>query len=163
MSCPFTPVAEFREVLRSLLGDHNADAHAYSDANLDAGVKAAVRLQQVPGVAVVAGRELMGSGGAGLSVTEFARLAYRTARQFVSANPDAYEYRMRALSERFNGHRNLLMELEDRLHDLENGTMFSSWQQFRSFVAGPAGLDRWAIATEMTGTPPRDTEAYPAL
>lgn len=164
MSCTSTPVAEFREPLRVLLGDLNADVHTYSDANLDAGVRAAVRLQQVPGLTLLGGGvAVRGSSGAGLSVTEFARLCYRTARSFVAANPDAYEYRTRALSEKFSGWRNLLGELEDRLHEMENGTMFMSWEQFRSFCAGPAGLNRLALVTEMTGSPPREVEAYPTL
>jgi hypothetical protein len=84
-------------------------------------------------------------------------MVYKAASVFAYAGGDAYSYRTRAMSESFGASNHLLMSLETALHELQNGTMFSSWQSLSGWAAGLTGLEFWSHMTQLTFTAPIQT------
>ena len=155
-------LVDFREPLRFLLGDLNPQEQVYSNADLDAGVRASVRLASVDGLSLTACRaRIQGAAGADPTANQFALLTLKTAEIFVSANPDGYNYRTRAIAEKFDGWTNILEALRGRIYDLEAGTGFVSWQEWNQFLFGVDGINRRMVETALTGTPPVRDQAYP--
>lgn len=156
------PISDFRESLRFLLCDFNAQEQTYSNADLDSAIRSSVRLSAVDGVVLTACRnQIKTPGGADPSPNQFALLALKTAEVLVSGNPDGYSYRTRAISEKFDGYTNQLETLRGRIYDLEAGTGFLTWQEWASFIHGVDGINRRVVETSLTGTPPVRDQAYP--
>lgn len=156
------PIVDFREPLRFLLGDLNPQEQAYSNGDLDAGIRAAVRIASVDDLQLTACRNrIQTTSGAEPSANQFALLALKTAEIFVSANPDGYNYRTRAISEKFDGWTNLLEALRGRIYELQAGTGFLSWQEWSAFLFGEDGINRRMVETQLTGTPPVRDQSYP--
>jgi hypothetical protein len=155
-------ITEFREPLRFLLGDLNPQEQSYSNADLDAGVKSAVRLASVDGLELTACRNrIQATGGTDPTSNQFALLSLKTAEIFVSANPDGYQYRTRALAERLDGWTNLLEALRGRIYELQAGDGFLTWQEWSQFLYGTDGINRRMVEAILTGAPPVRAEPYP--
>ncbi len=67
----------------------------------------------------------------------YALLVYHSAHSLVLPNTAAYQYRTRALSERFGEQKDFLFNLQNALNELENGSMV--W-------ANVSGLRNWLLA-----------------
>ncbi len=155
-------VREATDIVRVLLGDLNDAEPDYPLEGVDRAVRAGVRLLLVAGLQLNPCRSgVVRQDGSDPTATEFALLCYKIARQYVASQPDRYEFAMRALRERFGGWSNLLLDLEERIHDLENGSMFDSWQQLNAFLEGNRGLKLGYVATRMVGQYPHREQQYP--
>lgn len=153
-------LSDLRETVRFLLGDRDpAEPPMFEDSAVDAALRSVVRLRRVPDLALTSDRASVTPTP---TADQTALLCLHTAKLWLAGDPDRYEYRKRALSEKFGGNRNALDELEQSIHLLENGAMFSGWVLFGNWLAGHGGLDVAAHWTEMTGTPPNRTLAYPS-
>ncbi len=156
------PVTDFREPLRFLLGDLNPQEQTYSNADLDAGVRSTIRLKSVAGLELTACRNrIQTAGGGELTANQFALLALKTAEIFVSANPDGYQFRTRALAERLDGWTNLLEALRGRIYELQAGDGFFTWQEWSQFLYGTDVINRRMVESILAGTPPVRSESYP--
>lgn len=155
-------ITDLREPLRFLLGDLNPQEQTYSNADLDAGVRSAVRIASVDGIELTACRNrIQATGGGAPTANQFALLALKTAEIFVSANPDGYQFRTRALAERLDGWTNLLEALRGRIYELQAGDGFFTWQEWIQFLYGADGINRRMVESILTGTPPVRSEPYP--
>lgn len=156
------PVTEFREPLRFLLADINAQQQTYTNADLDSGIRSSVRIASVDGLQLTACRNrIVGVGGGEPTANQIALLALRTAEIFVASNPDGYSYRTRALQERFEGWQNMLEVLRGRIFELQAGDAFFSWQDWSQFIQGADGINRRLVETMLVGSPQVRQETYP--
>lgn len=156
-----TPISEFYEPVRAFLGDFNTTVRRYQDTSILAVVKALVR----------GGRLNANADGItytltvdNLSITPlldnpntWMLMVYKACAVFAYAGGDAYSYKTRAISESFGESRQLIHSLESGLHELENGTMFASWQSLSGWAAGLTGLDFWSHMSQLTFTAPVQT------
>lgn len=153
-------LTEFRETVRFLLGDRDPAEPMFTDAALDAAVRSTLRLNAVPALSLVAGVNAVTPQP---TASQFALLCYHTAQRWFEAEPAEYSYKTRALAEKFGDWRATVMALEDHIHDLENGTMFGSYQDLRSFLAGYQGVPPVFRFAEMTGARPQVFVPYPQV
>lgn len=140
-----TAITDFYETIRFVMGDNDASVQVYPDSVLLKAVRSVIKLNKVPDYAVTED---------GLSLTpavsdanDFALVVFHVCRAFVAGNPDRYSYRTRAIGESFGSWKDFLATLEMDIHKLENGTMFSGWQSYYSFMAGISGLPVQDILT----------------
>lgn len=152
-----TPISEFYETLRFLLGDHDPTIQQYPDAVLAAAVRSTIRLQKVPGLAV--DLDLMQLTPGIQEPNQWALVAYHVAVGFIASHPDQYAYNTRALSERFGGWIAARDELKRNIYKLENGTMFSGWINYYTWLAGMAGLPLGLVMAQLTVRAPFYTVA----
>jgi hypothetical protein len=141
-------VSELREPLRVILGDRDASFYMYEDAALDAGVRTAVRMGLVEGYSLATGNTAITPDVS--EPNDLALLLYHTVKLFVQSAPDSQSYRTRAISESMGAYKRFLAELEQSIHELENGTMFSSWQNFSTWSMGLFGADLWSLLSDVT-------------
>lgn len=143
-----TPIGEFNETLRFLLGDHDGTVRAYPDEVLASAVRSVIRLNSVPGYTLSpSGTEIEPELS---NPNHWALVAYHTVKAFVDSHPDRYSYRLRSISETFGSWRGFLDELKRKIHLLENGEMFSSWQSWYSWLSGVSGLPVGQLATRVS-------------
>ena len=149
-----TPIdCTFYLPLRIMLGDLDPSVQRYPDLTLQAAVRTALVLGKVRGYALdlAAGVPSVTPDmvGEGLSPDPFALLCYHTCKLFMDSQPDRYAFRTRALSESFGSVHRFLQSLEMEIHRLENGAMFSGWQNYFSWLSGMAGLPLAEVMTDM--------------
>ena len=142
-----TAIAEFYETIRFLLGDHDATIQQYPDAVLVQSVRLIIRLNKVPGVTVAT--DVTQLTPAITDPNQWALVAYHTVKGFVDSNPDRYSYKTRAIGESFGSWRNFLDELKLNIYRLENGTMFSGWVKYYTWLAGLAGLPLGLVLAQL--------------
>lgn len=132
-----TAISEFYEPVRAFLGDHGPDIYMYEEDAIARTVRAVVRTG-------LAGDFALTSDNASITpaveVNAFLLICLKTARMFVAPNPSRQSGRTRAYSESIGDFKDFMLHLEMQIHDLENGTMFASWQSFASFVEGFGGV-----------------------
>lgn len=133
-----TSIAEFYETIRFLLADRDTTIQQYPDAVLAASVRSCIRLQRVPGYAVDTDPTQITP--AVTDVNHWALIAYHVVKGFVDSHPDRYSYKTRAIGESFGSWRQFLDELKLNIYRLENGTMFSGWFSFYTWLSGMSGL-----------------------
>ncbi|HVM48384.1 MAG TPA: hypothetical protein VMU04_10170 [Candidatus Acidoferrum sp.] len=145
-----TPINTFYPGLRIMLGDLNACVQRYADGTLLDGVRTALALNKMPGYAV--DTDLISVTpdivGPGLDPNKFALLSYHTVKLFVDPMPDRYAFRTRAFSESVGSRNRFLQTLELEIHKLENGCMFSAWQNYFAWLSGMAGLPLAEVLTD---------------
>jgi hypothetical protein len=137
--------------LRIMLGDLDPTIQRYPDAVLGGGVKTAIQLNKLGGTGVI---YTLTPDGAGITpdITDpntYALLCYHTVKLFVDPEHDKYAFRTRAFSETFGSRSRFLNTLEHEIHKLENGEMFSGWQNYFSWLSGMAGLPLAEVLTDM--------------
>jgi hypothetical protein len=133
--------------LRLMLGDLDPSVQRYPDAVLADGIRTALLLNKLPGYGLT-----VDGGAITPDVTDanrFALLLYHTVKLFVDPEHDRYAFRTRGFSESFGSRNRFLMTLEHEIHKLENGDMFSGWQNYFSWLSGMAGLPLAEVLTDM--------------
>ncbi|HXP62044.1 MAG TPA: hypothetical protein VN829_16225 [Dongiaceae bacterium] len=146
-----TPIDMTYVPLRLMLGDLDPSVQRYPDGTLRDAVKTVLLLNKLPGYAVgldgvSVDPDLVGPG---LDPNKFALLCYHTVKLFVDPEHDRYAFRTRAFSESFGSRNRFLQTLEMEIHKLENGDMFSGWQNYFSWLSGMAGLPLAEVLTDM--------------
>ncbi len=147
-----TPIdATFFLPLRMMLGDLDPSVRRYPDGTLRDAVKTAVVLNKLPGYSLSLDQTGIEPDlvGAGLDPNRFALLCYHTVKLFVDPEHDRYAFRTRAFSESFGSRNRFLQTLELEIHKLENGSMFSAWQNYFTWLSGMAGLPLAEVLTDM--------------
>ncbi len=142
-----TLVSDFRDPTRAFLGDFNATVRKYQDSAIDSVVRTTVKCGIIPGFAIA--NDTVTIVPDVLLPADYARITYRTCIAFVRPNLARYSYDRRAMKESFGGDTPFLLELENALYDMENGAMFSSFQNFSSWATAITGIDVWAFMTDM--------------
>lgn len=140
-------VADVLPVLRILLNDLNPSVQEFPDATLTQGVKSLLLLNQMPGYALSPDQTTIQPPFP--NADGFALVCFKTARLFVAGQPDRYEFRSRAFTEKIGSYRDFIMNLDKYIYDLEDGCMFSGWQMFYGFLAGISGLSLLEVFTSM--------------
>jgi len=127
--------------LRILLMDYDASVQQFPDDVLANGIRTVIQMGKVPRFALTP--DLAGITpdlGGPSAPCDYALITYHTARLFVAPRPDRYGFKTRGFSENFGSYNRYLTTLEAEIHNLENGTMFSGWQSYFSWLHGVAGL-----------------------
>lgn len=109
-------IAELRETVRFILGDHDPDQPMFTDNAVDAAVRSALTLRKVPALSLDPARTVITPEP---TADQVALVCFHTAKLWLAGDPDKYEYRTRALAEKFGGSRNAMDELEQSIHELE--------------------------------------------
>lgn len=150
---PWTPPAsvsllsDFYEPVRAMLGDFKRVR--YTDGAIASTLRTMLRMGKVPGYTLTADTRGVMPAIGNNDVRAFALLVYHAVKAILLPNVAGYAYRTRAMSERFDEQKHFLFELQTALYELEFGEMFASYQSFYSWVNGVAGVDVWAMLTEM--------------
>jgi hypothetical protein len=152
-----TPLSDFYEPLRYLLGDYDADVRVYTDSALAGALRSVVYLNGLPGYSVTLDRASVTPSVANVDGNAYALLVYKTAQLFAVREGDSYEYRTRALQERFGGAKELIWHLSETIYKLEHGGMFAGWQQFTGWWEGMFGLNLTALLTAVEVDAPAST------
>ena len=142
-----TAISDFYEPIRFLLEDRDPTIQLYSDDQLLIAVRTCIRLQRVPGYSLAV--DLTQITPEVADPNKWALVVYHTVKHYVDNQPDRYSYRTRAVSESFGGWRGFLDELKTNIYKLENGAMFSSWNNLYTWFAGMAGLPLNTVMTEL--------------
>ena len=137
--------------LRIMLGDLDPSVQRYPDLTLQAGVKTVIQLGKLRGYSlgldgVSITPDLVGPG---ICPDKFALACYHTVKLFVDPIPDRMGFRTRELSEQHGNVHRFLQSIEMEIHKLENGAMFSAWQNYFSWLSGMAGLPLAEVMTDM--------------
>lgn len=147
-----TAITQFYRPLRILLGDADPVVKRFPNEVLGDGVRTAVQLNKLPTYALSV--DELSIDPEITNPNKFALLTYHTARLFVSPVPEKYSFRTRAFGESFGSVRHHLQTLELEIHRLENGTMFSAWQNYFTWLSGMAGLPLAEVLTDMVAEAP---------
>lgn len=137
-------------VLRVMMGDLDPSVQRYPDPTLAQGVRAAVALNKLGTTGVT--YTIPDGENITPDITNpntFALLCYHTAKLFIDPEWERYSFRTRAFSESFGSRNRFLMTLEMEIHMLENGAMFSGWQNYFTWLSGMAGLPLAEVLTQM--------------
>lgn len=143
-----TPVRMTIEPVRALLGDFPRHGiYRYEDSAVAKIVRALVQMGELDGYGLTP--DLSGITPVILNPKIFGVLIYKAAKRLLLPHAAAYGYRMRAMSESFGEQKGFVADLENALYDLQNPTMFGSYQSFYSWLGGVTGLDVWTMMTQM--------------
>lgn len=118
-SGPMSRFSDFYDDIRAVAGDHNR--RRYQDRAIEGVMRVVVRGNRVPGYALGQDRMSIAPGIPDSDPDAYLRLVYHCAKMLLLPNVKASGYRTRALSERFGEQRDFLVDLENTLHELENG------------------------------------------
>jgi hypothetical protein len=135
--------------LRIMMGDLDPTVRRYPDATLAQGVRCAITLNKLASTGI---RFVIPDGiniAPDPDPNAFALLCYHTVKLFVDPEHDRYGFKTRAFSEIFGSRNRFLSTLEMEIHKLENGAMFSGWQNYFSWLSGMAGLPLAEVLTDM--------------
>lgn len=153
-----TPLSEFYEPVRALLGDFNREVRRHEDSAIASVLRMLVRGGRLTGYALAVDR--LSISPEVLAPDAWITLAYRAAITFILPESGSYSYRMRAVSESFGDRKHVLVALEQQLREVENGgadVVFGSWQSLSGWLAGqvPSRRDLWRQLVEVkAGQPP---------
>jgi hypothetical protein len=124
-----TAFSEFYDIIRAILDDTDPDVHVYDEAQLDSAIRAALALRKITSsdsgqevIYTFSGDSVSPSLTMSSDPTAFAQLAYYSAHRFVSAMKPL-SWRTRAFSETVGEAGELIHQLLDDIHKLENGAM----------------------------------------
>lgn len=140
-------LADCIPILRLLLNDINPIGQEFADATLTMGVASALKIGELPGYSVAPDGNTIQP--AFPDPTHFGLLNFKVTRLFILGAPDRYEFRSRAFTERIGSYRDMKMQLDQKIHEIENGAMFEGWQMFYGFLSGISGLSLLEVFTSM--------------
>jgi hypothetical protein len=150
-----TPVSDFRDPIRFLLGD-NSTPSEYSDAALDRGVRTFIRGNGAPDYALTPDN---------LSITpdptaqDYMLISAKTALLFNASRPRSYSFATRGYKQSAGGiGENLNFELHRLIAETEAGSLFDGWQSLASWLEGMSGVRQaWAHLTRVEVDAPFNT------
>ena len=143
-----TPVWMTIEPVRAVLGDFpKLGKHRYEESTVTRMVRALVQMGELDGYVLTP--DLNGIAPVITNPKIFGALIYKAAKRLLLPNAAMYSYRTRAMSESFGEQKAFVADLENALYDLENPTMFRSYQTFYAWLGGVVGLDIWTMMTKM--------------
>lgn len=150
----FATLAQLYDDVRAVTGDFNRQL--YTNEQLASVMRVQLRLGKIieppcRGQAMI--RFALGADNQTISPTignsnvhAYALLVYRTAHALVLPNIAAYNYRTRAMSERFGEQKDFLFTLQNILYELENGEQ--TWAEIsglRSWLFMVNGIWIWSF------------------
>jgi hypothetical protein len=155
----FTKLSDFYDDVRALTGDFKK--RLYEDASIRDTMRTMLRLGRVHSECDHRGgtRWALGPDANTIvpaigpdDVLAYSLLVYHTAHALVLPNMQGYSYRTRELSERFGEQKDFLFNLQNVLHDLENGEgIWSNVTGLRSWLFSVNGIWVWSyMQTETT-------------
>jgi hypothetical protein len=133
-----------------MMGDLDPTVQRYPDATLAQGVRAAISLNKLASTGIT--YTIPDGENTSPDITDpntFALLCYHTVKLFLDPEYDRYAFKTRAFSESFGSRNRYLMTLEHEINFLENGDMFSGWQNYFTWLSGMAGLPLAEVLTDM--------------
>lgn len=152
-----TPVTEFREPVRFLLGDHE-EPPLYLDTAIDRGVRFVVKGGLIEGQTLSPDLSQIQPGLT--DPNQYLLLGYEVAQRFLAAQPDRQSFRTRALSRSVGGMASPLFAVEEAIYKLRHGAMFDGWGSFGTWLIGVGGLPGealWAHLSRLYLRQPVDT------
>lgn len=139
-------LTEFYEPVRLLLGDLDATVRRYPDATLAAGVRTAVQVSLPGRYAISPDRTAITPDP---DANGFALINLRTALLFLAAQPEAESLRTRGVTIARRAGTKALTELKAQAWKLENGTCFTTWTDWHSWLLGVTGLPLAAAQSQV--------------
>lgn len=147
-----TAISDFYDTLRWLLGDYDSTYQRYSDALLARAIQSTVRLNKLPDFALDTNPAYINP-----EITDpndWALLAYHCVKGFVDSRPSLRTLRTRAQSMAVGHYERFLDELKTNIYRLENGDMFSGWQNYYTWLAGMSGLPLGVVMAQLNVSAP---------
>lgn len=154
-----TLISEFREAVRSLIGDLDTPSR-YEDAALDAVVRTVLQTGRVEDY------ELESSTAITPAVTEvndWFLIAAQAALIIARGRPDAFSWGTRDFSQRVSGaSRLLVLELGREIRAAEGRSLFRGWQDFGTWLQGMDGVrPAWRALVAVNIRAPLETLQIP--
>lgn len=135
----FSRLSDLFPDVRAVCGDHRA--RRYQDSAIETVMRVNLRAGRVPGYALGPDNRSIAPALPNTDVTAYVLLVYHTAKILLTPNVKSSSYRTRALSERFGDQRDFLVELENVLYEVENGSQtYSNVHGMRSWLWALLGL-----------------------
>jgi hypothetical protein len=135
-----TPISIFYAPLRHLLADNEPQApRRYEDAALLDAVRTMLFMGKLSGYTLTPDRQAITPAIDNPNI--LALLLYETVLSFYRPLPTRQSARTRAFSSSVGSFARYVTALEEHVHDLRNGTMFSGWQSLHAWCIGTTGLD----------------------
>jgi hypothetical protein len=123
---------------RILLMDYDPTVRMFPDGVIDDAIRTVIQMGKVPRYALAVD---LGSITPDIAnPCDYALVTYHTAKMFLVGRPDRYAFKTRGFAESVGNYYRALTTIEQEIHNLENGTMFSAWQSYFSWLHGVAGL-----------------------
>jgi hypothetical protein len=145
-----TPIANFIDPIRFLLGDHDDANRLYEDAAYNRGIKAAVNCGMLEGFTLVTSDPSQITPDV-VTQGDYAVLSAKVAYWFASSVPSRRRIRTRAWSEEIGDNNQLVMNLATLVHQMESGNVVFGWQSYMGFLEGFSGIkDAWAWMTRLS-------------
>lgn len=142
----FSSLADFCEPVRAIMGDFRTP-YKYADTAIASVVRSNIRMGTLPGYGITSN---------GLTVTpavvsprDLALIVHHSARTLLRPNMGGFSWKTRALSIRREGQTEFLWELNNIIYYMENPTQLATFQSFYAWVNSIAGINVWAMLTEM--------------
>ena len=147
----FTRLSDLFDDIRALTGDFKK--RLYEDSAIASAMRTQLRLGRVR-TDDCAGGKVWRVGADNLTITPaigpddvqaYSLLAYHTAHTLILPNVEAYQYRTRAMSERFGDRKDFLFNLQNVIYELENGGQtWSNVTGLRSWLYAVNGIWVWS-------------------
>ncbi|OHD25565.1 MAG: hypothetical protein A2Y38_07980 [Spirochaetes bacterium GWB1_59_5] len=147
MSENVTLISETYPLVRAILGDFNSTARKYEDTAIAGVVRAVVRLGHAPGIGLT--NDLQGFNPAITAAATLANITYQACLKFALPHSASGSWATRGLRKSWGENRLFIFELQNLVHDLENGPGFYTFQDLYGWVLSLPGLNVAAVLTEM--------------
>lgn len=155
-----TPISEFCDPVRFLVGDHFDGERLTDDSAIARGVRVLIKGGQAPArtpAYALTGDQLAITPDVG-DPNHYLLIAAKVAKMYMGSQPDRQSYGDRGHREVLGSFRHLDFDLHELIYKLENGAMFDGWQSFASWLEGFAGVRKsWLHLTRLKLQMPFDS------
>ena len=153
-----TPISDFTDPVRFLLGDHDDTYRLTQDSAIARGVRCLVKGGQIPGFSLTG--DNLGITPDVSAAADFMLVAAKVAKSYIGSQPDRQSFGDRGHRESIGSFKELVFDLNHLIYKLESGdgAMFQGWQSLHSWVEGMSGVRKaWTVFTRVNIQAPFDT------
>lgn len=132
-----TPVSDFYDPVRFLLGDHDDTDRLTQDTAIARGVRTLIK------GADISGYTLDGAGNnlsPNVTASDYMRIAAKVALRYVGSFPERQSAATRGWRESIGSFKGLKIDLEELIYKIESGGMFEGWQSLATWLEGFSGV-----------------------
>lgn len=136
-----TPVTDFIDPVRFLVGDHYDEERLTEDSAIERGVRMLVRGGQANfnGTTVVLAQSNQQIDPTVSDPNHYMLIAAKVAKLYMSSLPSRQSSRDRGQGESIGDFRTLDFNLDELIYKLESGAMFNGWQSLASWIEAFSG------------------------
>jgi hypothetical protein len=153
-----TPISDFYDPVRFLLGDHDDTFRLTQDSAIARGVRCLVKGGQIPGFSLTG--DNLGLTPTLTLASDFMLVSAKVAKAYINSQPDRQSFGDRGHRESIGSFKDLVFDLNLMIYKIESGdgAMFRGWQSLHSWVEGMSGVRKqWTVFTRLDLQAPFNT------